>query len=108
MAEERSHKSGWDSIGNIFSSSLKLSGLKKPDTVEWISFHWPLVVGEEIASISQVSGIVRKVLHVSVQRKEWLSALEPLRKKFTQEINQRAGMILLSNIKFKVEPNSPS
>ncbi|PIR00573.1 MAG: hypothetical protein COV66_05905 [Nitrospinae bacterium CG11_big_fil_rev_8_21_14_0_20_45_15] len=108
MTESRSGKSGWNSIGDIFSSSLKLSNFKKADPEDWIHFHWPLVVGKEIASISQVEEIKRKVLHVRVSTREWLPALEPLKNKFTQEINQRAGMTLLTSIKFKIESNSPS
>jgi len=108
MTERKGSKPEWDAIGDIFSSSLKLSNFKKADPKDWIDFHWPLVVGKEVASISRVEEIKKKVLHVRVSAREWLPALEPLKNKFTQEINQRAGMTLLTSIKFKIESNFPS
>ena len=65
-----------------------------------------LRVGEllrkEIADISNIDKIIQRTLYIRIQGKEWLPALESLKKKFIQEINSRAGKNLVKNIKFKI------
>ena len=74
----------------------------KNDQQEWLSYHWNLVVGKEIADISNIDKITQGTLYIRVQGKEWLPAMESLKKKIIQEINSRAGKNLVEKIKLKI------
>ncbi len=75
--------------------------LSKGDKKEWLTYHWNLVVGKEIAGVSTLDKVSRGVLHVQVEGKEWVPVLDSLKKKIIQEINSRAGEPLLNGIVFK-------
>ena len=68
---------------------------------EWLTYHWNLVVGKEIADVCTIDKVTRKILYVQVQGKEWVPVLDSLKKKLVQEINGRAGESLLNGIVFK-------
>ena len=69
--------------------------------MEWLTYHWNLVGGKEIAGISSIDNMTRKILYVRVKGKEWVPVLDSLKKKILQEINSRAGEALLNGIVFK-------
>ena len=73
----------------------------KDNQKEWLTYHWNLVVGKEIAGVSAVDKVTRGTLHVRVQGKEGVPVLASLKKKIMQEINSRAGEALLNSIVFK-------
>jgi predicted nucleic acid-binding Zn ribbon protein len=100
MIRKQKLNKNWSDLGSVLFESLPES--LQNDQQEWLSYHWNLVVGKEIASISNVDKITKKTLHIRVQGAEWLPALESLKKKIVQEINNRAGNSLVKNIKLKI------
>jgi predicted nucleic acid-binding Zn ribbon protein len=100
MIRKQNLNKNWSDLSSVLFESLPES--LQDDQQEWISYHWNLVVGKEIAYISNVDKIAKDTLHIRVQGTEWLPALESLKKKFIQEINSRAGKNLVKNIKFKI------
>ena len=100
MIRKHNLNKSWSDLSSVLFESLPES--LQYDQLEWLSYHWNLVVGKEIADISSIDKITRSTLHIRVHGKEWLSALESLKKKIIQEINSRAGKNLLENIKLKV------
>ena len=99
MIRKHNLNKNWSDLSSVLFESLPES--LQDDQLEWMSYHWNLVVGKEIADISSIDKISKSTLHIRVQGKEWLSALESLKKKIIQEINRRAGKYLVENIKLK-------
>jgi len=97
MIRKQNLNKNWSDLGSVLTDSLPVT-LQK-DQIEWLSYHWNLVVGKEISAISSIFKIAQGTLHVRVEGKEWLPALEGLKKKFIFELNSRAGKQLVSKIK---------
>ena len=100
MIRKQDLNKNWSDLSSVLFESLPES--LQEDQLEWLSYHWNLVVGKEIADISSIDKITKSTLHIQVQGKEWLSALESLKKKIIQEINSRAGKNLVENIKLRI------
>jgi predicted nucleic acid-binding Zn ribbon protein len=100
MIKKQDLNKNWSDLSSVLFESLPES--LQDDHQEWLSYHWNLVVGKEIAYISNVDKIAKDILHIRVQGTEWLPVLENFKKKIIQEINNRAGKNLLKNIKFKI------
>ena len=97
MIRKQNLNKNWSDLGSVLIDSLPVS-LQK-DQLEWLGYHWSLVVGKEISGISSIFKIAQGTLHVRVQGTEWLSALESLKEKFIFELNSRAGRQLVRKIK---------
>ncbi|HIJ50062.1 MAG TPA: DUF721 domain-containing protein [Nitrospinae bacterium] len=100
MIRKQDLNKNWSDLSSVLFESLPES--LQDDQLEWLSYHWNLVVGKEIADISSIDKITKSTLHIRVQGKEWLSALESLKKKIIKEINSRAGKNLVENIKLRI------
>ena len=100
MIRKQDLNKNWSDLSSVLFESLPKS--LQDDQQEWLSYYWNLVVGKEIAYISNVDKIAKDTLHIRVQGTEWLPALESLKKKLIQKINNRAGKNLVKNIKFKI------
>ena len=100
MIRKQDINKNWSDLSSVLFESLPES--LQDDQQEWLSYHWNLVVGKEIAYISNVDKIAKDTLHIRVQGTEWLPALESLKKKIIQEINSRTGKNLVKNINFKI------
>lgn len=100
MIRKEDLNKNWSDLSSVLFESLPES--LKNDQQEWLSYHWNLVVGKEIADISNIDKITQSTLYIRVQGKEWLPALESLKKKIIQEINSRAGKNLVEKIKLKI------
>lgn len=102
---DRKLKSGssknWSEIRSVLFQSLPDEIFSKENQIEWLTYHWNLVVGKEIAGISSIEKVTRKILYVQVKGKEWVPVLDSLKKKIMQEINSRASESLLNGIVFK-------
>jgi predicted nucleic acid-binding Zn ribbon protein len=99
MIKKQDLNKNWSDLSSVLFESLPES--LQDDQLEWMSYHWNLVVGKEIADISSIDKISKSTLHIRVQGEEWFSVLESLKKKIIQEINSRAGKNLVENIKLK-------
>ena len=100
MIRKQDLNKNWSDLSSVLFESLPES--LQDDQQEWLSYHWNLVVGKEIAEISSIDKITQGTLHIQVQGTEWLPALESLKKKIIQEINSRAEKDLVKNIKLKI------
>ena len=100
MIRKQDLNKNWSDLSSVLFESLPES--LQDDHQEWLSYHWNLLVGKEIAYISNVDKLAKDTLHIRVQDTEWLPVMESLKKKFIQEINSRAGKNLVKNIKFKI------
>ena len=100
MIRKQDLNKNWSDLSSILFESLPES--LQNDQHEWLSYHWNLVVGKEIADISNIDKITQGTLYIRVQGKEWLPAMESLKKKIIQEINSRAGKNLVEKIKLKI------
>ena len=100
MIRKQDLNKNWSDLSSVLFESLPES--LQDDQQEWLSYHWNLVVGKEIAAISRIDKITQGTLHIRVQGTEWLPALESLKKKIIQEINSRAGKTLVKNIKLRI------
>ena len=97
MIRKQNLNKNWSKLSSVLFESFP-ENLKK-DQEEWLTYHWSLVVGKEIAAVSVVEQISRRTLSVKVQGSEWLLALESLKKKIIQELNGRASKQLIEKIK---------
>ena len=79
MIRKQNLNKNWSKLSSVLFESLPENVQK--DQVEWLTYHWSLVVGTEIAAISVVEQISRKTLYVRVQSSQWLQVLEGLKKK---------------------------
>jgi len=100
MIRKQDLNKNWSNLSSVLFESLPES--LQNDQKEWLSYHWNLVVGKEIADISNIDKITQGTLYILVQGKEWLPAMESLKKKIIQEINSRAGKNLVEKIKLKI------
>ena len=100
MIRKQDLNKNWSDLSSVLFESLPES--LRNDQQEWLSYHWNLVVGKEIADISNIDKITQGTLYILVQGKEWLPAMESLKKKIIQEINSRAGKNLVEKIKLKI------
>ena len=100
MIRKQDLNKNWSDLSSVLFESLPES--LQDDQQEWLSYHWNLVVGKEIAGISSIDKITQGTLHIRVQGEEWLPALEGLKKKIIQEINSRAEKNLVKNIKLRI------
>jgi predicted nucleic acid-binding Zn ribbon protein len=91
----------WSEIRSVLFASLPDEIFSKENQKEWLTYHWNLVVGKEIAGVSTIASLTDQVLHVRVKGKEWVPVLDSLKNKIIQEINNRAGESLLNGIVFK-------
>jgi predicted nucleic acid-binding Zn ribbon protein len=91
----------WSEIRSVLFKSLPDEVFSKDNQKEWLTYHWNLVVGKEIAEVSTIDKVNRKVLYVRVKGKEWVPVLDSLKTKIMQEINSRAGDSLLNSIVFQ-------
>ena len=100
MIRKQDLNKNWSDLSSVLFESLPES--LQDDQQEWLSYHWNLVVGKEIAGISSIDKITQGTLHIRVQGEEWLPALEGLKKKIIQEINSRAKKKRVENIKLRI------
>ena len=91
----------WKTIRSVLGQSLIKPDSKNAQLIDWLNFQWKLIVGKDLACISQVEKLSASTLFVIVSDERWLPALEPLRKKIITEINSRAGSTLLNRIVFQ-------
>ena len=100
MIKKQNLNKNWSKLSSVLIESLPENGQK--DQVEWLTYHWSLVVGTEIAAISIVEQLSGKTLYVRVQSFEWLQVVEGLKKKIIQELNSRTGKQMIEKIKLIV------
>jgi predicted nucleic acid-binding Zn ribbon protein len=100
MIRKQDLNKNWSDLSSVLFESLPEN--LQDDQLEWLSYHWNLVVGKEIADISNIDKITKSTLYIQVQGTEWLPALESLKKKIIQEINSRAGKNLVKIIKLRI------
>ena len=100
MIRKQDLNKNWSDLSSVLFESLPKS--LQDVQQELLSYYWNLVVGKEIAYISNVDKIAKDTLHIRVQSAEWLPALKSLKKKIIQEINSRTGKNLVKDIKFKI------
>ena len=97
MIKKQNLNKNWSKLSSVLFESFP-ENLKK-DQEEWLTYHWSLVVGTEIAAISVVEQLSGKTLYVRVQSFEWLKVVEGLKKKIIKELNIRTGKQLIEKIK---------
>lgn len=102
MSRHRNVEYSWSGIRAVLSHSLKQIDIDPKDSLDWLSFCWALIVGKEIAAVSQVNKVSPKTLYIDVAGKEWLPALKALQEKIIEEMRQQAGCEKLARIVFKV------
>ena len=98
---KQSTSRNWSEIRSVLFQVLPYETYSKENEKEWLTYHWNLVVGKEIAGVSTIEKVARKILHVRIKGKEWVPVLDSLKKKIMLEINTRAGESLLNGIVFK-------
>ena len=79
MIRKQNLNKNWSKLSSVLFESLPENA--QQDQVEWLTYHWSLVVGTEIAAISVVEQLSSKTLYVRVQSFEWLQVVEGLKKK---------------------------
>ena len=94
-------RTGWEAMRSVLGKSITRLDSDDPQSVAWFDFQWKLIVGEDLAAVTQVNKFSAKNLFVIVSDRTWFSALEPLREKIITKINQRAGSILVNRIVFQ-------
>ena len=108
MNRQRNVGHSWSGIRTVLSHSLKQIDIDPKDSLDWLSFFWALIVGKEIAEVTQVNKVSPKTLYIDVTGKEWLPAMKVLQEKIIEEMRQQTGCEVLTQIVFKVVPSSPS
>lgn len=101
MQEKKRSGTHWVDMKTLIPEVLKSVPSQRDNMLEWISLHWSLSVGKEIARISRVEKESEKTLNVLVAGEEWLSTLKGMEKKILSELNGRFGRTRFSRIYFK-------
>lgn len=104
MNQQRDTGHSWLGIRDALSQSLKQVDVDPKVSTDWAELCWTLAVGKEIAAVTHVNKIAPKTLYIEVAGKEWVSALEALKKKLIREIRRQAGFEALTQIIFKEAP----
>jgi tetratricopeptide (TPR) repeat protein len=91
-------RSGWKTIRSVLGGSIAKLDSDDPQSIAWFDYQWKLIVGKDLAAVTQVNKYSAKSLFVTISDGSWLSALEPLREKIIAKINQHAGSTLLNRI----------
>ncbi len=104
MSQQRS----WSGIRSILSHSLKQVVVDPKDLLELLALRWALIVGKEIAEVTQVNRVTKKTLYIDVAGNEWLPALQALQEKIIVEMREQEGCGELTRILFKVVSDFPA
>jgi len=96
MIRKQNLNKNWSKLSSVLIESLPENAQK--DQIEWLTYHWGIVVGTEIAAISVIEQLSSKTLYVRVQSFEWLQVVEGLKKKIIQELNSRTSKQLIEKI----------
>ena len=91
-------RSGWKTIRSVLGESIAKLDSDDPQSIAWFDYQWNLIVGKDLAAVTQVNKYSAKSLFVTISDESWLSALEPLREKIITKVNQHAGSTLLNRI----------
>jgi len=89
---------GWETIRSVLGKSVAQIDPNDSQSLAWYDFQWKLAVGKDLASVTQVKKFSSKSLFVTVSDRVWFSALDSLREKIINTINQRAGSVLVNRI----------
>ena len=89
---------GWETIRSVLGKSVAQIDPNDSQSLAWYDFQWKLAVGKDLASVTQVKKFSSKSLFVTVSDGVWFSALDSLREKIINTINQRAGSVLVNRI----------
>ena len=74
-------RSGWKTIRSVLGESIAKLDSDDPQSIAWFDYQWNLIVGKDLAAVTQVNKYSSKSLFITISDGAWLSALEPLRKK---------------------------
>ena len=89
---------GWETIRSVLGKSVAQIAPNDSPSLAWYDFQWKLAVGKDLASVTQVKKFSSKSLFVTVSDRVWFSALDSLREKIINTINQRAGSVLVTGL----------
>ncbi len=91
----------WETMRSVLGKSVVREDSNASQSLGWFEFQWKLIVGKDLASVTRVDKFSSQCLFIAVSNKSWFPALESLHKKFINEINERAGLILVERIVFR-------
>jgi tetratricopeptide (TPR) repeat protein len=91
-------RSSWKTIRSVLGESIAKIDSDGPQSIAWFDYQWKLIVGKDLAAVTEVNKYSSKSLFVTLSDGSWLPALEPLREKIIAKINQHAGSTLLHRI----------
>ena len=78
---------GWETIRSVIGKSIARLDSDDPQSIAWFDFQWKLIVGKDLAAVTQVNKFSAKSLFVIVADGAWFPALESLREKIVTQIN---------------------
>ena len=88
----------WETIRSVLGKSIVRVDSNDPQSFAWFDFQWKLIVGKDLSLATRVNKFSSKSLFVTVSDRVWFSALDSLREKIINTINQRAGSVLVNRI----------
>ncbi len=100
----RQNNSQWKILRSVLADSLGKTGSSSSNAMDWLSFHWNLIVGRELMTVTRVNRVSGKILHVTVSEQKWFPALQSIREKIIASVNRRAGVQLIDCIIFEEGP----
>ena len=92
---------GWETIRSVLGKSVVSIDSNHPQSLAWFDFQWKIAVGKDLSSVTKVKKISNKSLFIAVSDEVWFSALDSLREKIINTINQHAGSVLVNRIIFQ-------
>ena len=101
LLSEKKKYTNWETMRSVLGRSLVRVDSDASQSLGWLDFQWKLLVGKDLALVTNVNQFSSQCLFVTVSNKSWFPALESLRKKFINEINKRAGSVLVRRIVFQ-------
>jgi len=84
-----------ESIGESLTKLLKRVGIDQKVCEYDVIYHWPEIVGEQVASVTKALRIVDGVLYVKVKNSTWRNELTFLKSEILTKIaeqNERASV----------------
>ena len=89
-------------LGGIIEQMLRRRKMWHQYRQYLIIDQWDQLVGKEIAAVTSVKGLQRKVLRVIVSSSTWVYHLTLLKPQLIEKINDEAGEKLIKDIYFQI------
>lgn len=94
-------------MGDVLSRSLAEIPQAPEDENDWLSLHWEVIVGAQLATVSRLERVAPQTLFVTLAQPEWKPALKSIENRILSAMNQQSGRQRFNRVVYKTaEPGT--